>query len=419
MRSRYPFLGLVLALLPAISRAEDPGPKILFLGSSTMFFWSHTGTLGGDFYRFRPVNLGVGGTDYKFLIENADAWAAEHPDATQVVIYSGDNDIANGNSPDQVARNFQRLAEKLQARLPLAELHVVSIKPTLAPDRVDKLGVVDQANEQLELRAKELGYVNFIDVNTPMYGGDGTPRRELLGPDLLHMSRRGYKLWRDFVWPSVSRCEEQQPAMARFADNPAEIYQLTSRTVMLHDVPAQARAVLAKAGALVKKACEGQAQLSAAAERAALLRKGEGQAGKFENGSALVLDTLERIRLLRDTVQKDYREARAEARRFGAWGYNQATNAKGKPEEQAQLRREAFGGRRLTAQAARKLLSVDFELSRQASGLVELGAEFLQRWEKLGDPGASLKLQAARAGLEKLRAERQRQDLGRVELRRR
>lgn len=418
MRLWLPLLGLLLPLQPAISHADTPGPKILFLGSSTMFFWSHTGTLSGDFYRFQPVNLGVGGTDYKFLNENADAWAAEHPDATQVVIYSGDNDIANGDTPEQVAQNFRRLAEKLHAKLPFAELHVVSVKPTLAPDRVDKLAVVDRANEELEVRAKQLGYVNFIDVNTPMYGRDGQPRREMLGPDLLHMSRRGYRLWRDFVWPSVSRCEEQQPAMARFMDNPPEIYQLTSRTPATYSVPGQAKTVLGKIAAAVARACEGQVRLAAVAERAAVLRHGEGQAGKFENGSALVLDTLEKIRLFREAVQKDYREASGEARRFGAWGYSQATNAKGKPEEQAQLRREAFSGRRLTAQAARKLLSVDFELSRQAARLSALGAEFLERWEKLGEPAASAKLQTAKAGLEQQKAERQRQDTGRIELHR-
>lgn len=391
---------------PTHTRDDQRMGKVLFLGSSTVFFWSHTGNLAGDFPLARTVNLGAGGTDYKYLIENAPAWAAQHPDATQVVIYSGDNDVANGGSPTQIAQNFQWVAEVLHQKIPRAELHVISVKPTLAPDRVDKLAVVDKANDALETMAKRLGYVTFIDVNTAMYGEDGKPRRELLGPDLLHMDRLGYGLWREFVGPTVSRCGEHGAAMSQLARNADEVYHLTFKKPALATAPAQARAVVRKAGALVEQACADQEKLAEAAHRAAILRdEGDGQAGSFENAASLVNDTLERSRVARDRIQKGYRDVTGDVHRFGTWGYGQATSAKGPKDEQAQLRREAVGGRRLAAQAARKLLSVDFELSRMADRLREHGEELLARWEKLGGAGDGVKLARAKAEFSRLQAE--------------
>jgi lysophospholipase L1-like esterase len=43
--------------------------------------------------------------------------------------------------------------------------------------------------------------LGFVDVFPQMLGSDGKPRPELLGPDGLHMTRKGYELWRDILTP--------------------------------------------------------------------------------------------------------------------------------------------------------------------------------------------------------------------------
>ena len=67
-----------------------------------------------------------------------------------IVLYGGDNDLADGQSPATVFRDYQA----------------------------------------------------FVAL-TPMLGPDGTPCEELFVADRLHMSARGYALWRDLLAPIV------------------------------------------------------------------------------------------------------------------------------------------------------------------------------------------------------------------------
>ena len=57
------------------------------------------------------------------------------------------------------------------------------------------------ANELIRRYAANDKHLIYIDVFTPMLGQDGMPRRELFGPDGLHMNKEGYSLWRGVIAP--------------------------------------------------------------------------------------------------------------------------------------------------------------------------------------------------------------------------
>ena len=85
---------LILALvfvLPALAAGKE---TLLMMGSSTMEFWK---SAPQDFSNYNVINMGKGGTEYKFLVENAGAWAKQYP-ASKILVYSGDNDFASGAS---------------------------------------------------------------------------------------------------------------------------------------------------------------------------------------------------------------------------------------------------------------------------------------------------------------------------------
>ena len=46
--------------------------------------------------------------------------------------------------------------------------------------------------------------VEYVDVATPMLGGDGTPRDELFVDDRLHLNEKGYRLWDSIVGPRLA-----------------------------------------------------------------------------------------------------------------------------------------------------------------------------------------------------------------------
>ena len=413
----YAFLALGLAM-PAFAAPKATGgsQKVLFLGSSTIWFWRES--LESDFPRATTVNLGEGGTDFRYMLENAGDWVSQHPDTASIVVYSGENDIANGVSAAEVARGFHRVAELLHERLPRAELYVISIKPSLLPERLAKLRDYEKANDLLESTARKLGYVTYLDTHTPMFGTDGKPRRELFRADELHMAAEGYRVWREVVAPSLAPCDEAEASMARLEGNAGEIYKLTARTGQLSRMEPAAKLAVGRIGARVKAACARHAEAAKAADRAALLVKAEGQEGAFENGASLVASALAGVKAAREAALVDYKAAADEAGRFAVASLNQAMNVKAPAGEKAQLRREALGGRRLTAQAARKLISVDHRLSQEALRLETLGEQLLQRWERLATAGEG-KLKAAREAQARLKAERERQDEAALALARR
>ena len=43
----------------------------------------------------------------------------------------------------------------------------------------------------------------FVDIDKPMIGADGRPRRELFLKDGLHLNADGYKLWAMLVRPEL------------------------------------------------------------------------------------------------------------------------------------------------------------------------------------------------------------------------
>lgn len=188
-------LGLIVALaavaLPVCSAPAHRGEKILFIGSSTIGHWV---TLKADFPEFNPINEGVNGTTYQYLIENGAALMRRHRPA-RVVIYSGDNDLANGEKPDQVALEFEKTVAVLRGVSSKIAIDVISVKP--CPGRANLLPQVRAANELLKTSAASLN-VTYIDTFTPMISKTGAIRIELFDQadtSLLHMNAEGYKLW--------------------------------------------------------------------------------------------------------------------------------------------------------------------------------------------------------------------------------
>ena len=185
-------------------RAEPPEPgAVLFLGSSSIRLWE---TLAEDFPGVRVLNRGFGGS------ETADATAfvdrivtPYRPDA--IVFYEGDNDLANGKSPEQVAADFSAFVDRVRADLPDVPIGYIAIKPS--PARLNLLEAGRAANEAIEAYAEDHEGITFIDVVRPMLDTDGQPRGELFRDDRLHLNAEGYTLWRRVVGRGLGRMLSQ------------------------------------------------------------------------------------------------------------------------------------------------------------------------------------------------------------------
>jgi lysophospholipase L1-like esterase len=175
-------------------KAPPPEGAVLFVGSSSIRGWD----LPKSFPDLKTINRGFGGSQLADVVRYADRIVLPCKPRI-IVLYAGDNDIASGRSPEQVAADFKAFVKKVQDALPETRVLFISIKPSIQRWKlVEKMRRANELIRDFAMRDKRLGYV---DADTPMLGPDGKPRPELFKPDGLHLNDEGYKLWASLLTP--------------------------------------------------------------------------------------------------------------------------------------------------------------------------------------------------------------------------
>lgn len=179
------------------ARKPPPAHPVVFTGSSSVRMWS---SLAQDFPDLPVLNRGFGGSQMRDLFHYAEPVAIRYQ-PRQIVLYSGDNDINAGRSPEQVLHDFNAVVARIRRDLPQVPILVLSIKPS--PSRIDELPRQQEANKRMAEAASQTPGMTFVDVATPMLDNHGQPRAELFREDRLHMTPAGYAVWRQVVGPHL------------------------------------------------------------------------------------------------------------------------------------------------------------------------------------------------------------------------
>lgn len=185
----------IRAFEAADKEKTPPNDAILFIGSSSIRMWTD---LAKDFPDKKLINRGFGGSQIADSTHFADRIAIPYK-PKQIVMYAGDNDLNEGKSPEQVLADYKAFIAKVRAKLPEARFAFIAIKPS--PSRAALMPKAAAANALIKKYSDSDKRLSFIDIYTPMLGADGQPRRELFLDDMLHLSRKGYDLWRDTIKP--------------------------------------------------------------------------------------------------------------------------------------------------------------------------------------------------------------------------
>jgi lysophospholipase L1-like esterase len=187
-----------LAAFAAADLKKTPEPGgVLFVGSSSIRLWDN---LESQFEGARVIKRGFGGSRLIDCVRLLDRLVIKYRPRT-VLLYAGDNDLAEGSTPEQVLERVQAFADGVHGRLPETRVTFISIKPS--PARRTLLDRARAANRLVQDYAASHPGVDYIDVFTPMLATDGSPRRELYAQDALHLNDAGYALWRRLIRPFV------------------------------------------------------------------------------------------------------------------------------------------------------------------------------------------------------------------------
>lgn len=174
-------------------------PETIFYGSSSIRLWT---SLYDDFGEIKPVNLGFGGSTLAACV-----WFFErimepyYP--KRLIVYAGDNDLGDGRHPEELLIFFQELVAKMEKRFGNIPCYFISLKPSIS-----RWGMIEHflyANSLIENEiVKYDGNWQFISVFKQMVDDEGLPKQELFVKDGLHLSEKGYQLWKQIINNCIS-----------------------------------------------------------------------------------------------------------------------------------------------------------------------------------------------------------------------
>lgn len=175
-------------------RRPDTG-GVVFVGSSSIRLWPG---LESQFAGTAPVVIqrGFGGSRLDECAAHLGPLVTQYR-PRQVVLYAGENDLAEGRTPQQVLDSFAAFVRGVHAELPQAQITYVSIKPS--PLRAALLPRVREANRLIADYVAGRPRLDYVDVYSRMVDSDGRVRAELFGDDALHLNAAGYALWREEI----------------------------------------------------------------------------------------------------------------------------------------------------------------------------------------------------------------------------
>ncbi len=162
-------------------------------GSSSVRLWV---SMQKDLAPFNVVNLGFGGSTFSWCIHYFDEIFKE-AFPSKIVLYGGENDLNDGQTPQEVLASCKKLVQMIYAKYPDVELALISLKPS-----VEREYMIPQIIETNLLLSKyfitEL-QAQYINVFGQMITADNRPIPELYISDGLHLNKKGYKIWSSTV----------------------------------------------------------------------------------------------------------------------------------------------------------------------------------------------------------------------------
>jgi lysophospholipase L1-like esterase len=173
--------------------AKPPEPGgVLFVGSSSIRLWD----TAQAFPDLSAANVGFGGSEVRDCTFFVPRLVTPHAPKT-VVLYAGDNDLANGRTAEQVRDDFAAFAKAVHAGLPDCRVLFLAVKPS--PKRWKLYDVQKRANELVAEACRRDKRLGFVDVASSLLGADGKPVPEFFVKDELHLSAAGYERWAKVV----------------------------------------------------------------------------------------------------------------------------------------------------------------------------------------------------------------------------
>lgn len=171
------------------SRAKGMQDKlVLFYGSSSFTLWSD---IEQHFPEYILAKHGFGGSTLEDCVTHFDRLVADF-DPRAIVLYAGDNDLADGATPERVLASLDALIARKRQTIGAVPTAYVSIK--ISPARFHIMHRIGYTNLIIERRLQGEPDVRFVDITRRMTGRGLIAFLDYYASDPLHMNRDGYRV---------------------------------------------------------------------------------------------------------------------------------------------------------------------------------------------------------------------------------
>lgn len=165
--------------------------SLWFVGSSSMHRWT---SLGQDMAPWTTHNRGIDNATFADVLPRF-ANAQDDPRPAAIILYAGENDIANGTPVRTVIRelaHFLDLRSRMMGDVPVL---ILSMKPS--PTRWSSFRDQQLFNAAAQRLIPHARRAYYADITTPLLkdGRLGDNYR----PDGVHMNPAGYRIWAGVV----------------------------------------------------------------------------------------------------------------------------------------------------------------------------------------------------------------------------
>ena len=188
-----------------VDLASQGNIDLLFLGDSLTGLWDKTApqVWSRHYAPRKAANFGVGGDHIQHLLWRLDHGELEGIKPRVVVLMIGTNNIPH-ETEDQVVEGVKTVISRVRLKLPTAQILLLGVTPrglnrdpsqvTTAPDpRVPRLNTRLAKFEDHEI-------VRYLDIGPLLLDSQGH-LVQVIQPDYLHLSRKGYQIWADAMEP--------------------------------------------------------------------------------------------------------------------------------------------------------------------------------------------------------------------------
>lgn len=174
------------------------GP-IVFTGSSIIALWEN---LPQFFPEVELLNTAISGSQTDEIYVHLDALVVSQSPSL-VCYYCGSNDINHAVAVQVIVENVIKTYQAIRDKLGQTTFVFLSI--IKAPQKMNRWGVVDEVNMQINQLAHTYPGFAYIDINPIFFTEDGEPRLQFYVADQLHLTLPAYVTLGAYLAPRVMK----------------------------------------------------------------------------------------------------------------------------------------------------------------------------------------------------------------------